>query len=354
MLVFSDRHHEGLYSSLVTLFEDRLGGEIFYPLGMEWYPDYWAVYPHIDTARQYLSLDQLYRPKDGTPPLNQIIEKENRIYLVQNIDTKLPIKGISLEKFKELKFDILIASMPQHIEPFKKLISQYQPQAKLIFQVGNDWLVDSMDVKNVMASARLKNIPNNINYIEYHQEFLTQFYYPVPPKRNKKIYSFINCLNIVDIYKKDWELFLELEKLLPEFEFKSFGGQCRDSVVIGASNIAEKTREADFIFHCKNQGDGYSYGMFTAASCGRPLITRYSDYKDKLAGPLIGITTSITVDDRTPQQVAEEIKRTYNNDMPMVHPSLEQMSLNINEKFKEICNFDQEEQKIRTFLDNLI
>lgn len=355
MKVFVDFHHHALLQSLILLFEKRLGGEVYRPIGLEWYEQgFWLVYDHPATAAQYLSKDQLYKPEDGTPPLNQIIEQEKGIYLCHDISGEISNKAIDLEKFKETKFDILIASLPQHIEPFKKLISLYQPQAKLIYQIGNQWNIDQNVVKNVMASANVP-IPQGINGIVYHQEFdLDTFYYSPPDPTSKKIYSFINCLNAVDIYKKDWELFLELEKLMPDWEFKSFGGQCRDGAINDNKELADKMREATFIYQVKSEGDGYGHVIHNAAAIGRPLITRYSDYKNKLAEPLIGITTSIQVDNGTPQQIANEIERTFNNEMPMIHPRLESMSQAIFNKFHNTVNFDQEEQKIRTFLDNLI
>ncbi len=347
MLVFSDRHHESLYSSLVMLFEDRLGGELYYPLGMEWYEQgYWNVYPHPATAKQYLSLDQLYHPEDGTPPLNQIMEIHEGIFSVESTDTHKYIKGIRLDKFKEMRFDILIATLPQHIEPFKKLISTYQPQAKLIYQIGNQWNIDLTVVKNVMASANI-DIPKDVNGVIYHQEFDLNIFDYTPVPMAKKIYSFINCLSMVDIYRKDWELFLELERLLPDWEFKSFGGQCRDGWCNGTKELADKMKEAAFIFACKNEGDGYGHVIHNAAAIGRPLIVRKSDYDGKLAEPLLEMSTSIYVDNKTPQEIASEIQETHDNGFDYLKGK------RIYTKFKEQVNFDHEIHKIRNFLDFL-
>ncbi len=356
MKVFVDFHHHALLQSLILLFEKRLGGEVYRPIGMEWYEEgYWNVYNHPATAAQYLSKDQLYKPTDGTPPLNQIIEQEKGIYLCHDIGEEIPNKAIDFEKFKETKFDTLIASLPQHIEPFRKLISLYQPQAKLIFQIGNDWNIDKHQASlldGIMASAQIP-FQGNVNgyngkpltLIQYHQEFdLNTFYYE-PPKPTKKIYSFINCLNTSDLYKKDWELFLELERLMPEWEFKSFGGQCRDGAINDNKVLADKMREATFIFHCKTNGDGYGHAIHNAAAIGRSLIVRLNnDYEDKLANVLIDPQTSTTVDFQTPEQIAREI-------VEFGYPEVK--GKRIHERFKEYVNFDTEEQSIRQFLENL-
>lgn len=324
-LVFSDFHHAGLLQSLVMLFEGRLGGELYRPIGLDWYHQgYWNVYPHIDTAKQYLEPGSI--PKDGTPPLNDDLSHV-----------------ITFEDFKKTKFDILLASIPQHIEPFKELIMLYQPQAKLIFQIGNQWDIPRNSVKNVMASA-ICEPPIQINYIQYHQEFDTNIFHYEPPKNTRKIYSFINCLGTSDLYRRDWELFLQLEKLLPDWEFKSFGGQCRDGWIEDGKPLADKIREATFIFHCKTNGDGYGHIIHNAAAIGRPLITRAADYKGKLAEPLINIATSILVDNTPVAYIADQIR---------LNPVVGAMGEAIHRRFKSNVDFDKEEQEIRTFLNRL-
>jgi len=346
--VFSDLHHFGLYNSLLLFFEGRLGYEVYRPIGIEWWDQgFWAVYPHPATAAQYLSLDQEYKPKDGSLPLNQIIKAEEGVYLCNDISNKTTNKAITLEKFKEIKFDILLCSIPQHVPIWLKLKELYQPQAKLIFQVGNAWTFDnSFPIKNILASAKVPNVPN-FNICEYHQEFDTKLYHPESPQRSGKIYSFVNCINTIDLYKQDWELFLELEKILTGFEFESYGGQTRGGALAPQAIVAQKTLEADIIYHVKNQGDGYSYGMHTAAACGRVIITRLADYKGKLAESLITPQTCLIIDGKTAEQIAVELVDIWTN-------RLEEMSQNMANKFKEVVNFDSEELKIRKFLDIMV
>lgn len=316
--IFSDRHHQGLTESLILLFQKRLKGEIWFQKGLDWWKEgFWALQPFESTAIQYLE-----RELEGLP-------------------------GITLEEFKNTKFGILLCSIPQHVDMWVKLRDLYQPQAKLIFQVGNMWAFDnSFPIKNILASAVVPDIPG-FNICTYHQEFSTDLYNYEPPKRTKQIYSFINCINVLDLYKNDWGLFLELERLLPEFEFESYGGQTRGGAIAPQEEVAKLTKEADLIFHVKQNGDGYSYGMHTASSCGKIIITRLSDYKGKLAEPLITPETCLIIDGKTPQQIADEIKILWDN-------KLEIMSENMSNKFKEIVSFDQEEASIREFLTRLL
>lgn len=334
MKVLADLHHQSLFSSLVMLFEKRLGYEIFRPIGMEWFlEDYWRINNQFDTAEQYLRPGSI--PADGTPPLN---EAEDLKY------------GITLEDFKKTKFDILIASVPQHIDPFKELIDVYQPDAKLIYQVGNMWTVDATKVKNVMASALIPNIPSNINYVQYHQEFPLNVFYPSSFKPDKRIYSFVNCLNTADLFKEDWELFQALEKLLPAWDFKSFGGQCRDGNMNGYDELAAKMRGTAFGFHCKTGGDGYGHILHNLARSGVAPIIRKRDYANKLAEAFIedGVT-AITVDHKTPEQIAAQIEFMYNT--PFL---LKQIREELAKRFLLLVNFDEEEKEIQQFLENLI
>lgn len=342
MKVFTDYHHQGLLESLISLFENRLGGTLYRPIGLEWFNEgYWKINNLEPTAKQYLLPGSI--PEDGTIPLNDDLSRT-----------------ITLGDFKNTEFDIIIASLPQHIAPFRELIDKYQPQAKLIFQIGNAWNIEDSQARmidGVMASALPKidrtYLGHNgepLHLVTYHQEFPVNVFYPPRFRAKKQIYSFINCLNCVDIYKKDWELFLELERLMPDWDFKSMGGQCRDGYVSGDEEVAEKMREATFGFHCKTEGDGYGHVIHNLARTGIPLIVRLADYKGKLAEPLlIDGETCIAVDGKTPQEIADQINYVYKTATVW-----KTMSQNLAKRFKQVVDFDKEEQDIRRFLEDVV
>lgn len=340
MKILADRHHSSLTNSLRLLFKERLGHELYFQFGMSWYPEFWDLQPFEATAKQFLEPNS--HPYPDTPSVSNTIGEDNGIFLIESFDGNPPTKGITLERFKQEKFDIIIASVPQHIPLFKKLIALYQPQAKLIFQIGNAWNIPRNSVNNVMASARI-DPPPQINYIQYHQEFSTETFHYESAKVGKKVYSFINCLGAVDLYKKDWELFLELEKLMPDWEFKSFGGICRDGAIGKIQDVADKMREATYIYQVKTEGDGYGHNIFGAAAIGRGIITREIDYHGKLADPLIDISTAILVG--SPEYIKQKLEETAD---PSYYGD------NIHKKFKENVDFDKEAIAIANFLDRLI
>lgn len=349
--VFADMHHSALLNSLILLFEKRLGGELFRPIGKEWYEKgFWDVYNHPSTVEQYLGIGGA--TPDGSRKLNEVVSNPTEgLYHCFDIEGDKTNKAITFEAFMELPIDIVIASIPEHIQPFLKLCQLHPNKPKLIYQVGNSWNIpNGSGVKNVMASAVIHNLPEGINFISYHQEFDLSTFYPetVDNFYGNKIYSFINCLNTDGLFKRDWDLFLELEKIMPDWEFRSYGGQCRDGNCNGTKEVADKMREATFIFHSKSGSDGFGHVIHSAMATGKPLLVNYQEYKDRLAGQkLIPGVNCIDVDNKSPEQISQEIIKCSEPTLLM------EMGKNIYNKFKELVDYDKEELQIRDFLSRL-
>lgn len=319
--ILADDHHMGLTQSLKYLFADRLGYELRFPAGMEWWNEnLWAVFPHESTAQQYL-------------------ERETQGKL-----------GITLEEFKDTKFDILLCSIPQHVPIWLKLRDLYQPQAKLIMQIGNAWAFDNnFPIKNIMASAKIPPL-SGFNVIEYHQESDLVYQYKEKIQLpDKNIYSFINCFGVMEHYQKDYAFFLELEKQMNDWSFKSIGGQNRDNWCNGDQEVASKMREAMFGIHLKTGGDGMGHVIHNLFQVGTPPIINKSYYRGTLAEPLIedGVTC-IVVDDKSINQIIQEIKYFSQPE------NYFKLSKNTGQRFLNVVNYNQEELEIRMFLDKLI
>lgn len=322
---------------------------------MDWHTEgFWAVYDHPATALQFLTLDQGYRPIDGTPPLNLIQEvagaqfPQSEVYYCRDIDSGQLNKAITLEAFKQMDIDIVIASIPAHVERFKRLIATYKPNAKLIFQIGNAWTVEAAQAPNIMASAVIRDVPPDVNFIEYHQEFDLKKFYPQPKTPDpeiRKIYSFVNVFE----HFPDWPLFTELEMRAPaNWEWRSFGGQCRDGAIGPAAVLADKMREADFIFHVKAGGDGYGHVLHNAAAVGRPLIVKRSYYHNTLGERLlIPNETCIDIDGMSHHEILAAIEYWSQS------ANYAAMHENIMRNFRKNVDFDTEFIKIQEFLGNL-
>ncbi|PWU04803.1 MAG: hypothetical protein C5B43_04155 [Verrucomicrobia bacterium] len=337
MNVFSDFHHEDLYYSLGLLFQKRLGWSLYRPIGMDWfYEGYWKINNLEETARQYLEVG--WEPVDKTLPLN---EATSSPWIVRDLHNNSYQETMTLDLFKKTNIDIVIASIPAHIEPFKKLAAE--KGAKFIFQAGNVFPeVDYTTIPNLMANTLPPYPPTHT--IQYHQEFDLNIYKPtsLPPKR--EINSFINVYHA----NAGFEDYMTLKSMMSDFTFHSYGAQNQDGVLNTTQDIAACIRDSYFVFQSKRMGDGYGYGLYTAFACGKPVITRISDYKGKLGEELLedGVTC-IDLDNNDYNRVQYSIST-------MSPAKYSYMSQQVYERFQEKVNFDQEEVKIREFLDNLV
>ena len=346
MKIFVDFHHEGLFNSLQMLFEERLGHELYRPIGQDWFNEgYWMIAkPYgnaLSTVAQYLDIRDLHRPFIK----NEIKSEETDHYVVKGAYKNH--RAITLKQFKEMDIDIVIASYNDHISVYADLIKKYKPKAKLIHQMGNEWNVDFSTVKNLLASTLLFNVPNSVNAVFYHQEFDLNIYKYTPPQESKYVRSFVNCLNTQPHLKKDWQDFLELENLASSLIFESYGATCKNGTLNRQLQIAEFMSGSKWGIHLKNGGDGYGHVIHGWAAVGRPLIYRGSQYKNKLAGELlVNYVTGIDLDLVDMMKAASEI----------IHISQEQyltMCQNIHSHFKKTVDFDKEQKSIENFLQNL-
>lgn len=335
MKVLADMHHQQLFHSLELLFEKRLGWELYTMKGLEWFNEgFWkgaeAYANNVGTVGQYLGL------RGKTPDSNGVCVVDGT-------------KGLTLEGFKTMPVDIVIASIPAHVKSFNDLIKKYKPQAKLIYQVGNHFgSIDFSLVKNLMSSTMPEQVPSNVNAVFYHQEFSLDVFKYEPPQESKAIRSFVHTLSIAGHFQADWQDFLSLEKALPELKFEAYGAGCRDGCIGGEGEIARLIRESLFGFHLKNMADGFGHTIHNWFACGRPVIVRKSQYQGKLAGQLmIDGLTCIDLDKGSLESNVERIRKAS---QPEEHNKMCQQAF---DKFKRVCDFDKEFLKIKTFLEKL-
>lgn len=341
MNILADKHHQDLANSLSLLFEKRLGNNLFFPIGMDWYTEgYWNIYPSEDTAKQYLDMRDIYLPPDGTLPLNQIGYSGDGTLLVEDKHNNTFHKSITLEQFKKMPIAIVIASIPAHIEPFKRLAQM--KGAKFIFQAGNVFPeVQYNLLPNLMTNTMPPYPPQHT--IQYHQEFDLNIYKPTSDVPQKQISSFINVYHA----NAGFEDFMTLKSMMPDFQFKSFGAQNQDGVLNTTEDIAHEIQKSYFVFHSKAMGDGYGYGLYCSFACGKPVITRFSDYKDKLGEELLeDDVTAIDLDKHSFQEVVDMIQN-------MSPDKYQYLCQQVYQRFQEKVDFDTEEVKIKEFIDTL-
>ena len=368
--IFSDFHHAGLLNSLIMLFEGRLGGNLYRPIGTDWHKNgFWKVFDHPATVEQYLGINGA--TPDGSPELNNVIGNGARIgfdgkrlpiYHCKDIDSKKTNKAITFDGFMNTHIDIVIASIPQHIEPFARLCELHPDKPILIYQVGNSWNVKPAQerlIQGVLSSAKLARKPQ-VPTIEYHQEFDLNIFVPyfVNPYLTEKyrkenlpannIYSFVNCFSQDPLFAFDWHLFTRIEKRMEDWNFKTFGGLCRDGAKGGSRGVAEAMQKARFVWHTKNGGDGYGHIIHNTGAMGKPSIVRKSYYYGKLASDLmIDGETCITIDGLSDQEIIKKITHFSNDEI------YSKMCDNVYNNFKAKVNFDDEANQIKLFLTKI-
>jgi hypothetical protein len=257
--VFADYHHSALYHSLQLLFEKRLGWKLYRAIGPEWYHEgYWMIYNHPHTVNQFLGLHQATEiPMDihGNPLTenerkNLHYDVKDGIYYIMDPVHECNHRAITLDRFKDMDFDIVLSSIPAHIAPYNKLISLYQPRAKHIFQVGNCW-GHLPGVRNILASTAPFDVPVNINLCNYHQEFDLNIFRYEPPSFHNVVHSYVH-------YMKNPEIMDQVATSLPGWQFTKFGAGM-DMPILEARGVADSIRRSSFTWHYKPEGDGFGH-----------------------------------------------------------------------------------------------
>ena len=332
MKIFADFHHSGLFTSLKYLFEGRLGHTLYRPIGTEWFTEgYWKIAEpygnNIGTVNQFLKPGST--PTDGTRPLNEQLDD-----------------CLTLEQFKNTDIDIIVASIPAHIEAYSRLIHECKPSAKLVYQIGNIGWHNEIpwdSVTNIMASVKPFMVPKGKNVVFYRQEFDLNIF---KPGNNDEVLpfitSFVNCLPQPEKYEK-------LKTLLSEYEFKAFGASCPDGVINNTSTIASIMQHSMFGYHNKPHGDGFGHVIHNWFAVGKPIIVNTEDYKDKLAGELLrdGVTC-IDMCRKSEVNIADEIRHVVSTGM------YKQMCENVKERFGIIVNYNQDANNVANFLEKVV
>lgn len=339
MRILSDMHHSSLYSSFLYTLEGRLGHELYRQIGEKWFTQgFWKINRQRDTIQQYLGTYG-YQPTDGTPSLNNTLWVKDGVYYSKDPNTGQIHKAITYETFMEMDFDVIIASIPAHIEPFKKLAAM--KNAKFVLQMGNNWNVPYDKVPNLMASVAPKSVP--CHSVFYHQEFDTNVFSYEQPTKTKEIHNYMNVLHN---YPEAYEYFLALEKEMPDYTFKMYGSQNRDGCISGIHNLAHSMKKARWIFHMKPGGDGYGHCLFNTFAVGRPLLVNKRYYEGQLGGMMMDDTSSVIMDGLTPSDLAGIIRNKEENN--------EEMSLVSYKRFTDNVNWEKEAKLIQTFMETLV
>lgn len=356
MKILADLHHEDLYHSLALLFEDRLGWQLYRPIGLDWFHEgFWHVYPHLDTAKQYLDFGSAVEPRtsegktlseefgtDGWKNRNLVETGEPGTKLVKGYHHGGRLyRAITLDRAKTFGFDIILSSILEHFHRYERFRTQYYPAAKHIFQMGNVGWNAPPEAKNVLNSTSWQP-GQGVNHVRYHQEFSLQEFKAAMPEPHR-IRAMCNLMH----YQKDHypAYFAALAGILKDrgWDVKDYGAGNDDG---SHPDPAKALRDFGFLWHCKRGGDGFGYNLFTASACGRPMVVNSTQYRGLSAEPLFhDCQTTIDMSRRSPKQTADILDGMSGNYLH--HHGL------VKTKFKSVVDFDREFEDIKAFLGSL-
>lgn len=343
MKIFTDFHHGALYFSLHLLFEQRLGWEIYRPIGFDWFHEgFWKIAePYgnaMDTVGQYLDINQY--GFDQYKRLNGEHYVKDDIYYVRDRNHDYYQKSITLEQFKSMDFDIIMPTYSPHDKPYLDLKETYQPKAKMLAQLGNNF--QRSNLPNVLHSVPFTSHSKQ-NTLYYHQEIDPRYYkYEKPNPKTKNIYSMVNCLPFANIY-------LQYKNLLTDVNMKAYGASCPDGVLDSARGVGPMMTEANVGWHLKVDG-GLGHTAMGWFACGRPVIASLSNNKSWGKDAQHLFEPGVTCLDIEANSVKENCKLIRR----MLEPEENlQWAERTQKRFNEVINYNEEEQQIRNFLGRL-
>jgi len=354
MRLLADYHHHDLWESLELLCE-RLGWELVRPIGMEWFDaEYWNFERpwHGDAvARQYLQ--HWDTDKEGVFPKLRYDPSHDRWQ-----------KLITLEEARAFPPDIVMASVAHNHEGLHRFAQEVG--AKFGLHLGNvrfspiDMAEDRWDLADFGIVTSILPAPVDKPHVVVHQEFSLEDFRHEPPDplsvkfTPMRVSSFVNCFpENVNAYA-GWK---SVAGIRPQYDWRvygAYGSVPEDEYACGnidkCSAVGDAMRASDIAWHTKQWSDGFGHVIHDWFAVGRPVVGHEWYYKNQLAGPLWqeGVT-SFDLTDKSPDEVAGIIDRLYND------PDLRlRMGENAAARFREVVDFDEEEQAIRRMFEAVL
>ena len=298
--VLCDRHHAGLYHSL-ELLGDRLGWDLWTPVGEEWFAqEYWSF------GREHFGrelVDQFLVIGDAAWQRWMPATSEGAWARIDREYPDREIKGVTLDAARMMDWDIVMATVQDNQEGFARFAREIG--AQYAYQVGNtnqqiDWSLDP----SALISAESPIVGRGIRY---HQEMDACYRWHPPAEADRhRIGSFVNLMPRIEC----WPLMFEAwQALRPEFSFAIHGHGCPDGVVHPTTAVAETMAGCGWGYHDKVTGDGFGHVIWGWAAIGRPLIGHASHYRGKLGEVLWrDLGTCIDLDQHTVPEAAQLIR----------------------------------------------
>lgn len=272
MRALVDKHHADLFYSLQLLFDDRLGVDVYTPVGLDWYTEgYWNfgrwTYGDDRLAQQFL-VGPFHERKDWT--------------ITDPAHPERPIRTVTVAEARGMDWDYVVASVPDNEPGFARFAREQG--AQYVLQVGNTGQSVNWDL-DPLALVSSSEVPLHGRGVRYHQEFQSgpgQTFGYREPSNTRIVSSFVNlmprqpCGPLMTEYRAalgdDWTWWVH-------------GIDCPDGVVKPVGVCAGDMAYSGWGWHDKVTGDGFGHVIHQWAAIGRPLIGHGSHYRRQMAEP---------------------------------------------------------------------
>lgn len=342
MRVLCDYAHADLWESLVLLFEDRYGWELYRPIGMDWYSE--GIWQFESERLGDVVARQFLHEWDG--------DRQGTDHSIRD-DLGHPgrtMKMVTLEQARSQSWDLVIATLAENESGLRRFADEVG--ATFGIQVGNqgapnNWGAAAFAMLSVTTPGFVPWIP----HVTYHQEFDLSLFRPNQPIEQDLVATRVQCFADTPDYAR----FVSLAQQVPELRFRHYG-HCgiRDEYWGGDApttvEIAAQMRSTRIAYHVKRWSDGYGHVGFNWFAIGRPVVGSAAYYADKLMGPLwVEGVTSFDLDRLSDADARTLLLRLATDD-----DYYTRICENAHARFIQEVDFDAEADSIRVLLDNVL
>lgn len=341
MKILTDLHHSDLYFSNHLLLEKRLGFELFRPIGKEWAEEgLWKIHTFCEIGVDPTVIDQYLIRGSGENYEREGANYSDGVWFQKRACHNYTQKAVTLQKFKDMRFDIIMPSHNSHYDSWKSLRDRFQPHAKIVNHVGNVNISTDLDyvIRSVPFHGKSKKC------VLAHQELDSSIYECTDiVAETRNITSVTNGYTFPRIYE-------DYKMKLPNYNFKYFGAGSPDGPLHGTKSVAEQMKKANLGWSTKDFG-GLGHSNMGWMYSGRPVITNMSQHiftgecAIKLFEPGV---TCIDVDSGSVEEVSKEIVKWMDPETGQKHGDMAK------KRFHEIVNYESEAENVKQFLAEIL
>ena len=331
MKILIDFHHPTLWESYNLTFVDRMGWDIYRPLGMEYYQKGYWRHEHFWAGDQFA---KMFLPHKETDVLRDgYYERADPNNLGRTF------KMVTVDQSYDIGFDWVISSVPGNQLGFAQLAGRLGAKAGV--QIGNNEHTLAWDLAELVldsTSTHRAPVGHESKHIVYDQEIDMSLYgrdYYVPPDKGP-----ISSLLLV--WHNDaagLQFFKDVSNEFPEERFMLYGQSGKE--LFSNTQVATEMAKSSAIWHTKKIGDGWGHTVHSAAAMGKPIISNNSYYVGQKAYRILdGNAGVLDISNLDKHGVVQRIRRIDEDGMWMFMGELNR------KRFNDVVDYDRDAKRI--------